>query len=126
MTIKVERIGAGRFVCIEVSGVPSLREAGWATERARELCGNDGVKGILLDAVEVEAGMSPGLTAELLENLMLALEHPVPVALVESRHWPQISREKVESRLIGLSGALTRFQNADRAMAWLEGRSETA
>lgn len=119
MTVRVDLIDDGRVVEIRASGQATRREAGWATERARELCLRREVTAILADCGEAERQNSPRLSAEIIENFLFALDRPVPAAYVVPRVWDEPYLSSVRKELGDLPEHARFFTDRASARAWL-------
>ncbi|WP_047160357.1 hypothetical protein [Maricaulis maris] len=119
MTVRVDLVGGGSVVEIRASGQATRQEAGWATERARELSQNPSVRAILADCSEAEPQMSPQLSAEMIENFLFALERPLPSAYVMPRGWTDIYLTAVQREIVDLPPNARFFADRDSALAWL-------
>lgn len=119
MTVRVNLIDGGAVVEIRASGQATRREAGWATERARELSQNLSVRAILADCRDAERQNSPKLSAEIIENFLFALERPLPTAYVIPQVWDEGYHSSVRKEIIELPEQARFFTNRDDALSWL-------
>jgi len=119
MTVRVTLIDGGRVVEIKANGQATRREAGWATERARELSTNGDVLAILADCVEAEPQKSPQLSAEIIENFLFALERPLPSAYIVPQVWDETYERAVRMELVDLPPNARFFSDRESALDWL-------
>lgn len=128
MAIRVDHAEGVRLVEIVADGAVTRREAGWATERTRELLGKGGVDGIIADCRGAEPQVSPALSAELMENFVFAVETDLPIAYVRPRGWTSAYREQVDRLVNSLIDATQRraslFDTREAAMAWFASSPE--
>ncbi|WP_297731986.1 hypothetical protein [uncultured Maricaulis sp.] len=121
MTVRVTLIDGGSVVEIKASGQATRREAGWATERARELSANNDVMAILADCQDAEPQQSPQLSAEIIENFLFALERPLPSAYIVPLVWDETYAKAVRKELIELPPNARFFTDRESALDWLAG-----
>ncbi len=121
MTVRVNLINGGRVVEIKANGQATRREAGWATERARELSASNDVTAILADCLEAERQKSPRLSAEIIENFLFALERPLPSAYIVPLVWDEPYTQAVCRELIDLPANTRFFTDRQSAVDWLAG-----
>jgi len=119
MTIRVSLIDGGSVVEIRASGQATRREAGWATERARELSQQQTVVAILADCRDAERQNSPKLSAEMIENFLFALERPLASAYVMPRVWDEAYLAAVRREVAELPDEARFFSDRDEALSWL-------
>ncbi|WP_291843568.1 hypothetical protein [Maricaulis sp.] len=119
MTVRVDLIDGGTVVEIRARGQATRREAGWATERARELCQRRAVTAILADCSEAERQTTPQLSAEIIENFLFAIERPVAAAYVVPRVWDDAYHAAVRSEIGDLPEHARFFTSRDTALDWL-------
>jgi len=119
MTVRVTLIDGGRVVEIKASGQATRREAGWATERARELSSHPEVTAILADCRESGRQKSPQLSAEMIENFLFALERRLPSAYVMPEAWDANYEMAVREDIIELPPHARFFIDRDSALRWL-------
>ncbi|MDF1767827.1 hypothetical protein [Maricaulis sp.] len=119
MTVRVTLIDGGSVVEIKASGQATRREAGWATERARELSVNSDVTAILADCLGAERQKSPQLSAEMIENFLFALERPLPSAYIVPQVWDESYAQAVRDELIELPPHARFFTDRETALDWL-------
>ena len=119
MTVRVDLIDGGTVVEIRATGQATRREAGWATERARELCQRCDVAAILADCSEAERQISPRLSAEIIENFLFALERPVPTAYIVPTGWDDAYQIAVLAELAELPPHTRIFADRHSALSWL-------
>ena len=119
MTIRVNLIEDGRFAEILSDGYVTRREAGWATERVREMVEASEVAGVLADSRETERQASPLLSGELIENFLFAIGDGVPVAYVRPSRWSEEYYVRVREHVGELPDTAGYFDERDAALAWL-------
>lgn len=119
MAIRVNLLEEGRFVEIFAEGQITRREAGWATERTRELVGSQGISGILADAGDVEEQASPILSGEVIEGFLFAIESLVPVAYVRPSQWTEDYYRRVREHVGELPPTARYFEDRAAALNWL-------
>ncbi|WP_323760913.1 hypothetical protein [Maricaulis sp.] len=112
-------IDGGSVVEIRASGQATRREAGWATERARELSQQQGVIAILADCSDAEQQDSPKLSAEIIENFLFALERPLSCALVMPGAWDEPYLAAVLREIVECPEHTRFFRTRDEALSWL-------
>ncbi|MEA1941045.1 MAG: hypothetical protein U9P68_02235 [Pseudomonadota bacterium] len=123
MTIRVNLIEDGRFAEILSDGHVTRREAGWATERVREMVEANEVAGILADSLETERQASPLLSGELIENFLFAIGSRVPVAYVRPVRWSREYFARVREHVGELPDTADYFQDRETALEWLRASS---
>lgn len=123
MTIRVNLIEDGRFAEILSDGHVTRREAGWATERVREMVEANEVTGILADSLETERQASPLLSGELIENFLFAIGSRVPVAYVRPLRWSREYFARVREHVGELPDTADYFQDRETALEWLRASS---
>lgn len=126
MTVRVDLIDGGAVVEIRASGQATRREAGWATERARELCQRREVTAILADCSDAEQQNSPRLSAEIIENFLFALDRPIPTAYIVPHVWDESYRGAVRGEIIELPAHARFFTDRDSAVDWLASRPKAS
>lgn len=119
MTVRVDLVEDGRFIEVAAAGHVTRREAGWATERARELSQQPSVVGILADCRDSDIADTPVLAREYVENFLLAIERPMVVAYVKPLQSDRaflglVARQVRQSKAIGQI-----FDDRPAALAWL-------
>lgn len=119
MPVKVDLFAGDRFVVVEIMGQVTRRELGWATERMRELIRSGKIDGILADAREMEIDLTPAFASEIIENFLLALDRPLPVAGVRPAGWSDQHREAARKTIDTLAAQTLSFPDRETALAWL-------
>ncbi|WP_417487040.1 hypothetical protein [Maricaulis sp.] len=119
MTVRVDLIDGGSVIEIRASGQATRREAGWATERARELSQDQAVRAILADCRDAERQNSPKLSAEIIENFVFALERPLPTAYIIPQVWDEAYQASVRHEISELPEQARFFTDRNEALSWL-------
>lgn len=122
MPVKVDLFAGDRFVVVEIMGHVTRRELGWATERVRELVRIHEIDGILADARDMEIDLTPAFASEIIENFLLALDKPLPVAGVRPAGWSDHHREAAQKTIDTLAAQTLSFPDRKAALAWLRDR----
>jgi len=123
MTIRVNLIENGRFAEVLSDGHVTRREAGWATERVREMVEAGEVAAILADSTDTERQVSPLLSGELIEGFLLAIGTSVPVAYVRPTRWTETYFARVRDHVGELPDSAGYFTTREEALDWLRTRS---
>ncbi|MAC38284.1 MAG: hypothetical protein CMH94_01195 [Oceanicaulis sp.] len=123
MTIRVNLIENGRFAEILSDGHVTRREAGWATERVREMVEAGEVAAILADSTDTERQVSPLLSGELIESFLLAIGTSVPVAYVCPTRWTETYFACVRDHVGELPDSAGYFAGRAEALDWLRAQS---
>jgi hypothetical protein len=123
MTIRVNLIENGRFAEILSDGHVTRREAGWATERVREMVEAGEVAAILADSSDTERQVSPLLSGELIESFLLAIGTSVPVAYVCPTRWSEAYFKRVRDHVGELPASAGYFAGRAEALDWLRTQS---
>lgn len=123
MTIRVNLIENGRFAEILSDGHVTRREAGWATERVREMVEAGEVAAILADSSDTERQVSPLLSGELIESFLLAIGTSVPVAYVCPTRWSEAYFKRVRDHVGELPASAGYFAGRTEALDWLRTQS---
>ncbi len=124
MPVKVDLFAGDRFVVVEIMGHVTRRELVWATESARDLARTHEVNGILADARGMEVDLTPAFASEIIENFLLALDKPLPVAGVRPAGWSDLHQEAAQKTLDTLATQTLSFPDREAALAWLRGQVE--
>ncbi|MED5549675.1 MAG: hypothetical protein VX529_09975 [Pseudomonadota bacterium] len=123
MTIRVNLIENGRFAEILSDGHVTRREAGWATERVREMVEAGEIVAILADSSDTERQVSPLLSGELIESFLLAIGTSVPVAYVWPTRWTETYFARVREHVGELPASAGYFGKREDALDWLRAKS---
>ena len=123
MAVRVELVDDGRVIEIAANGQVSRREAGWATERVRELSLRCPGCGILADCARSEMGEAPVLASEYVENFLFAMEHPVTIAYVRPTIWSDAFVARATEHLSQSRSRARMFDHREDALAWLRSHS---
>ena len=123
MTIRVNLIENGRFAEILSDGHVTRREAGWATERVREMVEAGEVAAILADSTDTERQVSPLPSGELIESFLLAIGTSVPVAYVCPTRWTETYFACVRDHVGELPDSAGYFAGRAEALDWLRAQS---
>lgn len=120
MPVKVDLLESVPVILLEKKGSVSRQESGWAAERARELILREGAQAILIDAQEVEIYSSPSHASEIIENFLLAIEKPLPIAFLAPREWTDAHFREAGKRTAESAVLHALFEDRTRAMEWLQ------
>ncbi|MHA6288025.1 hypothetical protein [Maricaulis sp. CAU 1757] len=119
MTVRVELIENDRFIEVIATGQVTRREAGWATERTRELSEAHDILGVLADCSQSDGAGSAALTHEYIENFLLAFDRRKVVAYVRS----PVARPHEDRRLLAALAdsrvEARTFGQRQSALVWL-------
>ena len=69
------------------SGGVSRREMSWALETIRELVGQSGALGVLIDVRDIDVMGTPSYAAEIVEDFAFVLTAGLPIALLPPLAW---------------------------------------
>ena len=123
MTVRVNLIEDGRFAEILSEGFVTRREAGWVTERVREMVEAREIVAILADSRDIERQASPLLSGELIENFLFAVGCSLPAAYVRPSRWTDEYLARVREHVGTLPDTAEFFQDRETALDWLRVKS---
>jgi len=123
MTIRIDLLEGGRFIELVADGHVTRREAGWATERVREMVRENRPAGILADAGGVELQASPVLSGELIESFLFAIEDLAPIAYVRPSRWTPDYFGRVIDHVGDLPHSAHYFEDRASALHWLKAQA---
>ena len=87
MPAKVELLDDCPIVAMTSSGGVSRREMSWALETIRELVGQSGALGVLIDVRDIDVMGTPSYAAEIVEDFAFVLTAGLPIALLPPLAW---------------------------------------